>query len=147
MKRAMARVLPLPLLLLPPLVLAAGGCLTGDHCDPGMRYENHSCVVQPDAAPPPAPAPPPPADDGGSLDDGAGGDGGAGMCPMYAGFGDPCTNVSQCRCGLDYCDTYMNTNRCTRIGCKQNPSLCPPGWTCMDLSVFLPTLPSLCTKP
>lgn len=109
-------------------------CLSGDHCDPGMVYQGHVCVaVTPDAS-------------AGAPADADQGDGAGGACGAVEGFGERCTTAAQCRCGLDYCDTYMNTNRCTRTGCKQDPSRCPAGWTCMDLSVYMPSLPSFCIK-
>lgn len=132
------------LLLVAAVALLPLSCVSGDRCDPGMRFERNTCVaVPPDAASAPrrdaAPAPRP--------DAAPAGDGGAAMCIMYESFGEPCTTAPECRCGLDYCDTYNNANRCTMTGCKADPAVCPPGWSCMDLSVYGPTLPSICVKP
>jgi hypothetical protein len=34
---------------------------------------------------------------------------------------------------------------CTLDGCKADPSICPSGYSCFDLSVFGAELPAICT--
>jgi hypothetical protein len=36
---------------------------------------------------------------------------------------------------------------CTRTGCDTDPSVCPSGHACVDLSGFGPGLPSICVPP
>jgi hypothetical protein len=68
-------------------------------------------------------------------------------------FGTTCsdtTNHSDCPCGpANYCAAMPGQTKgyCTAQGCKADPSVCPSGWSCFDLSAFSPTLPSICTKP
>jgi hypothetical protein len=67
------------------------------------------------------------------------------------GFGAACKDAaasSDCTCKANYCALMPGQTQgtCTVSGCKQNPSLCPTGFSCFDLSVFSPDLPSICTK-
>jgi hypothetical protein len=120
------------------LLLATAGCDLSNHCDPGQIYMNHDCFNVPDAAA---------SGDGGGDDGGASpGDDGAAACQPYQGFGDTCTDVSMCSCGLDSCNTFMG-NYCTHTHCLADPTICPPGWTCLDLSSVDPTTGSACVKP
>lgn len=105
------------------------GCDLDSHCDPGQIYVDFSCSnPPPDAGPPVVGDPTNP-----------------GVCAAYEGFGETCTDVSQCRCGLDSCNTYMGANYCTQSNCLDFPSVCPPTWTCADLSAF--GLGSACERP
>jgi hypothetical protein len=118
--------------------LAAGilaGCKLDSYCDPGQEYQQFSCVAIPDAAiPMPVPDAPVATGEASSL-----------TCTKYQGFGDTCTDVSQCPCGLNSCNTYMGANYCTVMDCLADPTICPPtGWICVDLSSF--GLTSSCAK-
>jgi hypothetical protein len=75
-------------------------------------------------------------------------DGGDMMCSdKLAGWGDPCTGLEHCRCGLDLCAIQPGATCgfCTRSGCLQDPKICPQGWTCFDASAFQAGY-SLCIK-
>ncbi len=65
------------------------------------------------------------------------------------GFGAPCTVSSECPCLASYCAVMpgQTTGYCTRTGCTQSASICPGGWSCLDLSAFSAALPSICTSP
>ena len=136
------------------------GCADTAECSPDQRLENGYCVdveeqgtggtagsggsnaggradaAAPDAAP-----------------DGATPDGTAGECSGNAvDFGTPCTddvNHSECGCPADFCaiDPSSGDGYCTVRGCVDDPSVCPEGWGCLDLSRFQPGLPSICTQP
>jgi len=79
-----------------------------------------------------------------------------GMCTLSGGdtrgFGAPCddvTNHSDCPCAADYCSKSPFDARgyCSVTGCKENPNICPPGWSCFDVSLVAPGQPSVCTRP
>lgn len=106
-------------------------------CDPGQRYLHRVCVDGVDLA----------GGGGGDAsapgDGGAAGDGGACADP-FAGFGQHCTSVADCPCGLDFCLNYGNYNFCTRTGCLGNESICPGGWFCIDTALYQPGGPAIC---
>lgn len=67
------------------------------------------------------------------------------------GFGATCADSeahSDCSCEADYCAKMPGQTQgiCTITGCKEDPSICPQGYRCFDLSAFMPDLPSICTK-
>lgn len=140
MKRA------LPLLGLGTFALGFAGAFAScghyESCDPGMVMQYNICLpglVLGDAARPDLPPDntcmPPPIPDGGAP-----------VCDQPAsGFGDKCTDTSQCRCGKDLCAIIPGESCgfCTRSACLGNPGICPPGWTCFDASAFQPGY-SLC---
>lgn len=87
---------------------------------------------------------------------GAGGTPSGGACSLpggdAAGFGATCTDgatSTDCPCEASYCAVQpgQTAGYCTRTGCKEDASICPSGWSCLDLSVFLPGQPSICRKP
>ncbi|GEM_PF-5524897 len=66
-------------------------------------------------------------------------------------LGAPCTDGtthSDCGCDATYCAVPpgATAGMCTRTGCTDDPSLCPEGYGCLDLSTFQPGLPSLCQR-
>jgi hypothetical protein len=82
-------------------------------------------------------------------------DSAAGSCTLPGGdadgFGATCKDgaaSSDCTCKASYCALMPGQTQgtCTVTGCKENPSLCPAGFSCLDLSAFSPGLPSICTK-
>jgi hypothetical protein len=87
---------------------------------------------------------------------GAAGSAGSAMCALAggdaSGFGASCSDGAtngECSCAANYCALMpgQTAGYCTITGCKQNPGLCPKGWSCFDLSAFSPSLPSICTRP
>ncbi len=67
-------------------------------------------------------------------------------------FGKECSdNKTHGECGGNaaYCalQTGHSVGYCTTTGCVKDASVCPKDWSCLDLSVFDPTLPSICRKP
>ena len=88
----------------------------------------------------------PPTSDAGAPD--------APMCEPQSEvpFGNACSdnvNHSDCGCTTNYCAVMPGQSEgyCTITGCVENPSICPEGWSCFDLSVIVPGQPSFCTKP
>jgi len=68
------------------------------------------------------------------------------------GFGAPCSDTvqhSDCPCAASYCSKspFDSQGYCSITGCKEDPSLCPAGWSCLDISMFAPGQPSVCTRP
>ena len=111
-------------------------CLGDRRCDPGMVLENQACTYPAADAAPVVTTP---------VSSTASNTADGGMCSAGEGFGAKCKVASDCPCGLDYCNTWMNANECTRTGCKDNPSICPKGWMCLVLG-FPGTPPSVCSK-
>lgn len=70
-----------------------------------------------------------------------------------AAFGKSCKDAassSDCPCApASYCAQMPGQAEgyCTAKDCKANPGICPSGWSCFDLSLFSPDLPSICMKP
>jgi hypothetical protein len=89
------------------------------------------------------------ADGGASAPDGGGS---AGSCSLAGGdadgFGASCQDATDCSCKADYCALMPGQRQgvCTVQGCKADPSICPSGYSCFDLSAFGPSLPSICTR-
>jgi hypothetical protein len=125
------------------LSLAAGssGCDPSDQCDSGYYVEHGACY------PNPVPIP-----DAGGSDAQLGEDeDGGGSVPdaeppsdPYEGFGDACEDVSDCRDGL-ICGAPQLA-LCTQVNCLEDPTVCPPGWTCYDTMGASPdpTVTSVC---
>ena len=130
MNRSVARGFAvLGLLLLASLPVSLAGC--GERCDPGYHLEHHICYV--DAV----------------GDAGAAGAAGAPSCddPSVTTFGAVCMADADCVCDSDFCAAYPGqAGTCTRTGCDQDPSVCPSGYSCMDLSSFGAGLPAICVK-
>jgi hypothetical protein len=70
-----------------------------------------------------------------------------------AAFGKSCKDAaasSDCPCtAASYCALMPGQSEgyCTAKGCKDDPSVCPSGWSCLDLSLFSAELPAVCLKP
>jgi hypothetical protein len=67
-------------------------------------------------------------------------------------LGAMCTTSGKsdaCNCAADYCALMPGQTEgyCTRTGCKEDPSVCPADWSCLDLSQFLAGQPAICIKP
>lgn len=116
-------------------LLSLGACQPDERCDTGFVFNDGQCIRGPKA----------PVD--------AGGDAGAtdsGGSDTAITFGTPCkdgVNHSDCQsatttvCLIAPGDTV---GQCSAINCDQNPSVCPTGWSCYDLSVFQPGAPYGC---
>ena len=119
------------------LLLAAGisvslaGC--GEKCDPGYHIEESICYVDVAAAAGAAGAAGAPAAP--SCDD-----------PSIETFGAVCYSDADCVCDSDFCAGYPGqAGICTLRGCGTDPSICPSGYSCMDLSTFVAGL-SICVN-
>jgi len=133
------------------LLLAAAGalllsCGRYESCDPGQVLQFNVCF--------------PGLVDGGLPNADSGGDStcrpaslplpdaGNDICTdQTTGFGEPCSDTAQCRCGKDLCAIIpgQTCGFCTRSNCMANPGICPAGWTCYDASGFQPGY-SLCVQ-
>ncbi|MFT3924651.1 MAG: hypothetical protein QM778_19075 [Myxococcales bacterium] len=120
-----------------------GGCLEDpeDSCSSNEKFENKVCV--PDTG-----------DGDGDGDDtqaDAGSDSGTQGGVDATGFGTVCTKDAECMPNAPYCAIMPGAPNgyCTKQGCTvDNPgAVCPTGWTCFDLSVFDPSLSTMCRKP
>ena len=119
------------LLLGPCFVASLANC--GEQCDPGYHLERHLCYVDLEVA-------------GAGGDDG-GQAGAAGACSETT-FAAECLSNADCVCDSDFCAGYPGqVGFCTRSGCDRDPSVCPSGYSCMDLSSFGAGLPAICTQP
>jgi hypothetical protein len=69
--------------------------------------------------------------------------------PASDAFGAPCTGDAGCSAPTDYCAVMPGkpAGYCTKKGCNDDPTVCPGGWSCFDLSRFEPGAPSICLKP
>jgi len=124
---------------------AAAGCDLDDPCDKGQRYAGGLCyVVGADAAPVPDAEPRPDTDPGTEAGDAGGED-----AQPFAHYGDLCTADADCTPPTDICAILPGEAEgyCTRTGCVEEPSICPEGWSCLDLSQIDPTYPSVCILP
>lgn len=87
---------------------------------------------------------------GGAEEASGGGEGGeVSSCSSPSAFGDTCAENADCHCDVDFCALQPGaaSGVCTRSGCVEDPSICPAGWSCLDLKAFDPDLPSICVPP
>jgi hypothetical protein len=115
---------------------AQAACL-GDRCSPGQVLAEGACVPRADGA-------------SDARADGRG----DGLRDGYAGesvpLGAACDRNSQCKGETSFCVVMpgKTVGYCTKTGCEEGrPGSCPPGYTCLDLSRFVPGLPTACIKP
>ena len=132
--------------------LALASCDPSPACDEGQRAEIGSCIPLPkDAGAQHVGAKDAgrPSDDAGDAGSVAALDAGCPPGPEhYAGFGDPCTDNSDCSgCAAPTCATSP-LNMCSRLGCQTDPEACPPDWQCTDISTFSgnPSVTHICLK-
>ena len=131
-------------LLAASLITAWSACDPSDPCDSGYEEEHGACY--PIRAPQDAAQGDEPDgatdEDGGSLSD-------AEVEPPgdpYEGFGDECEDESDCPedlvCGAP------QLAMCTQVNCMDEPSICPPDWTCFDTTGVSPdpSVTSVCLK-
>ena len=123
MKRAHSPASAAWLLILAASAAAAlSGC--GERCDPGYHLDRHICYADTAAT---------------SEAGAAGATSDAATCPGpgVTTFAADCKSSADCVCDSDFCAGYPGqTGFCTRSGCDKDPTLCPSGYTCMDLSSF-----------
>lgn len=123
---------PAGLLIVGSALLSA--CSVSQPCDEGQLFTRGVCFDTPDAGPR--------APDAGGPADG-GGDGGQ-CAGAFAGLGDSCALAAECGCKADYCVAFPGYNYCTRAGCLTDASICPAGWSCVDLAAY--GQPAICMK-
>ena len=116
----------------------AGGCSDdGKPCDHNQNYERYVCVpkpIVPEAGPEAGPEMDAEVADG-EITDAAAETTPAGM------FGTTCTmsgDSAECAAPAPYCAVQPGATMgyCTATDCKANPSICPPGWTCFDITAI-----------
>lgn len=125
-------------------IALSSACANDASCDPGYEVRDGVCV-------PVLPPPPPP--------NGEGGAGGApdspAACdeasPQTGTFGATCSDGvghTDCACPAPICAVQPGaaTGFCTQIDCVRDPSVCPSGWSCFDLSAIDPSYPSTCVE-
>lgn len=113
----------------------------GKPCDPGQVIENRLCVPGPK---PDAGAPDVEIGEDGETPDGATEDAVDDRPPGM--FGKPCTMAGEgpeCAPPAPYCAiSPSGTAYCSALGCKEDRSICPPGWGCLEVGGL-----SVCTRP
>ncbi len=116
-------------LLLP---LAVGSCIgEGDACDENMVFTDGACVpVVPDGGPDPDGG-----NNGSDEDDN-----------LPTGMGDNCQSDEDCTGEAGYCsfNPQAGSGYCTLKDCVEEPNDCPGTYSCFDMSIFGPTLPTVC---
>lgn len=130
------------------LALATTSCDPNPACDPGQHQDTGACYPNTPTGGGNG--------DGGSNDAAAGdgedsGKGGSSACVPgpghYQGFGTACTADTDCSCYAPTCATAP-LNYCSHLECQSDTSLCPPGWSCTDISAFSsdPKATHICVK-
>ena len=120
---------------IPAAALLATGCANTATCDPNERLKEGMCFPKPAEAPP--------------SDAAADGAGGPATCTEDAAltgeFGRKCTAHAECGCPAPVCAIQPGQTEgfCTQV-CTNDPSVCPSGYRCIDLSAIDPSYPSTC---
>jgi hypothetical protein len=105
------------------LALAAldSACKSDTPCSQDEHFDNGYCYPNPqDAEGPPT--------TGADASPVVAIDGGGGV------FGQSCSSSADCLPPTTLCAPQINY--CTAMGCDVDPTLCPAGWTCMDLTPY-----------
>ena len=115
-------------------------CEDDDPCDPGQVYQDGVCLGAQYTS------------SGTSGAAGASGDAstaGSAGAPSVGEFGTVCTDAEGCAEPAPYCAIQLGQTEgfCTMTGCIEQPTVCPGGWDCVDLSVFREDLPAICYPP
>ena len=93
-------------------------CSMDDPCSAGETFRDGYCYPTDAAAPV-----------NNAIDASPGVDGGAGSA-----FGQTCATTADCPPPTTFCAPTINY--CTALGCDADPTLCPAGWSCMDLTSY-----------
>ncbi len=122
------------------------GCLGNNLCGKEMVESNGRCIILMDTETYIAgnETDSDPVEDAGDTDNGADSAGSG----LPKGMNDHCTSHKDCSSVADYClqPSFPDLNGfCTLQGCVVDPNDCPSGYSCMDLSVYLGSLPTVCT--
>jgi hypothetical protein len=115
----------------------------GQPCDPGQVIQDRLCV----AGPKPEAGPPDVETADGEAIDGEIEDIVNEVPPPPGMFGKVCMiagESAECAAPAPYCAIAPSATvgYCTAINCKADPTICPAGWTCFDVSVI-----NFCLKP
>ena len=116
------------------LAALASACANDASCDPDQRFSNGMCLPMASAS--------------------SKGDAGADadvpkICTADAApageFNRTCTHHSECGCPAPVCAVAPGQKQgfCTQI-CPNDPSICPSGFRCVDLSAVDPSYPPTC---
>jgi len=117
--------------------LAASSCANTATCDPDQRFTNGLCLPKASQA---------------ATPNDAGSDGDTPKtCTADAAatgqFGKTCAAHADCDCPAPVCAVQPGQKQgyCTQI-CPNDPSVCPAGFRCVDLSAVDPSYPSTCLR-
>jgi hypothetical protein len=99
------------------LAFLAAGCKEDTPCDEGQTLINNYCQ---DTPPPTV------------------------IGDEWAAFEHSCQTDADCVAPTNYC--ALAVNKCTATGCETNPAVCPPSWSCFDLSPY-GTAVHVCAPP
>jgi hypothetical protein len=118
-------------------------CTDPSPCDEGYAFRDGYCYPIPiDAA---APADAEVISAGGEVGSGEAGQAGGGeVAGDPSAFGRVCLTDGECSAPASLCAPQLFY--CTALGCDVDPTLCPAGWTCMDVSAFAGHAAHMCFK-
>ncbi len=122
------------------VVAATLGLAACSATSPGHRS---LCDLAPVDAAPPAPADDAAAANPSGPETGAAEAGGGGGVSTAA-FEKSCATAADCAAPAPYC--AVPPGKCTATGCDVDPTVCPTGWPCMDLTPYGMAL-HLCVPP
>lgn len=102
------------------------GCL-GPRCGPDEEYRNDMCIP---------------------LDGGSGQDGSSTGDNDIAGLGETCSEQEDCTGQANLCVVMPGDTigYCTIQECDEDANDCPEGFFCMDISIYIPDLTTICLK-
>jgi len=140
-RQGVGRRLSLSLALL-ALALDLAGCL-GSRCSPGQVLFEGMC-----RAPRPVDARADASDGASRRDAAPRQDGEAGAAPSISGLGDLCGSSRPCTGEANYCVLQLGATEgyCSLRDCQLAPDDCPAGYTCRDLTQFMPGFPLFCSR-
>ena len=124
------------LLVTVPALCLLAACTEPSPCDEGEILRDWYCFAIADAS---ADDPLRADADGVASEAAPGIDGGtAADSPAPSAFGKVCMATEECPAPTVYCAVQPGqpAGFCTAFGCEVDPSICPSGWGCMDLTPF-----------